>query len=376
MSDDELLFPWIQKQIGLVLRESGLEKKDLINLGIGDTCHPLPSCITDALHSAIELMGKQAVGYGDERGSSLLRSKVCSAVYGRYSFSEDEVFITEGIANALSIVLDLFRDNTKIGVLSPTYPVYKSLISSTRKEYVEVEASDNLIFDPPEESLDAIILCSPNNPTGIAFSKLSLQKWVNWANKTNTLILFDGAYESFIFEEGFPKTIYEVEGAKDCAIELRSFSKSLGFSGMRLGYFVCPKEIRNRETLTKCTTLITSKTNGVSYLTQQGGIAALSPEGLREMDKLSAHYMKMTTKLKEFLLRNKETVVGGEHAPYLFWKVEGSSREKFKELLFQKHIITVPGEGFGRDGYLRLSGFLNEDTLGRACSALGNLALV
>lgn len=369
---DELLFPWIESQIAEVLLKNNLQKKDLINLGIGDTCHSMPDCISKALHSATNLMSKKAIGYGPEQGRIELREKICSAVYQGFDFSKEEIFITEGIANSLSLLLDLFPDSSKIGVLSPTYPVYKTLIEATRKISIEVNANDNLDFYPPSEHLDCMILCSPNNPTGKAFSREGLREWIKWANDTGTLILYDGAYESFIFDTETPKSIFEITGAKTCAIELKSFSKSIGFSAMRLGYFVIAKELflNRRNIREQALTLITAKTNGVSYLIQEAGIAALSPEGLKEIHTLSSNYMEMTKKLKTHLLSQNQQVIGGTHAPYLFWKIEGSCKEKFRTLLHDHLTITVPGIGFGREGYLRLSGFLNDDTLSRACSVL------
>jgi LL-diaminopimelate aminotransferase len=370
--EDPMLFPWIEKKKKEILEKKSLQKKDLINLGIGDICHPLPKTIIDALHAGVEKMGHEAVGYGPEQGRKELRSLICEKVYSDQSFNDEEIFITEGIANSLSILMSLFKEGSTIGVLSPTYPVYKSLLKTYRMNIVEINAGIDLKFPLPEDKLDGMILCSPNNPTGEAFSKQELEKWVAWAKETGTLILFDGAYEAFVEDINFPRSIYEVSGAKDVAIELRSFSKSIGFTGLRLGYFVYPKNLKAQDgfSLSNCTDLICSKTNGVSYLIQEAAIAALSDEAMKESKALTEGYMSMTQKLKDHLLSQGEIVVGGNHAPYLFWKVEGNSKDKFLHLLETKLLVTVPGVGFGMDGYLRLSGFINEEILARAIKAL------
>ena len=366
--DEELLFPWIEKQISTFLAEKKLRKSDLINLGIGDTCHVMPTCIIKALHKTVDLMSTTPKGYGPEQGGVCLREKIANTIYNKEQLKLDEIFITEGIANSLSLLTSLFEKGSTIGVLSPTYPVYKSLLEVAGVNVVEILMEKDFSFHPPQQRLDAMILCSPNNPTGVAFTKSQLENWVNWANDNDTLILFDGAYESFISDPEIPHSIYEIEGAKTAAIEMRSFSKSIGFSGLRLGYFVVPRELGIIHK--KCIKIITAKTNGVSYLIQEAGLAALSPEGLKEISKLSAHYMSMTARLKDHLLAQNQRVKGGLHAPYLFWNVSGSSKEQFIEMLRQHHTITIPGVGFGMDGYLRLSGFLNEDILQRALKVL------
>lgn len=356
IAEEQLLFPWVEKQIQDFLHRHSLKKVDLINLGIGDTCHNLPECIVQALHHATNEMQKRPIGYGDELGDKKFREKICQTVYAPFNFNKDEVMITEGIINSLSHLIHLFPEGSTFGILSPTYPGYKSLLQTSRMKIEEVCKE----FIPPSIHLDAMILCSPNNPTGIAFSREELQKWVDWAIDTDTILLFDGAYESFINCPNTPCSIYEIEGAKYVAIELRSFSKSLGFSGLRLGYFTVPKEIRGGSTLFFAHKLMIVRTNGVSYVIQQAGIAALSTEGLAEIARLSAHYMKMTKKLKDFLTSKGHPITGGIAAPYLLWECTGCSKENFLTMLQNHHTITVPGLGFGVDGFLRLSGFINE----------------
>lgn len=371
VKEEPMLFPWIAKTKAEFLKERGLKKEDLINLGIGDVSYPLSKVVTEAIKDAADEMSTHVIGYGDECGLDELKEKVAATVY-QDKICKDEVFITEGIANSLSHLMTLFKEGSTIGVLSPTYPVYKSLLKTHRMNIYEVESDDAFEFHPPDNAhLDAMIICSPNNPTGKAFAKESLSSWVRWANERGVTLLFDAAYECFIDDES-PSSIYEIEGAKNCAIECVSFSKSMGFTGLRLGFFVFPKKLMTKGGLGLdfCKDLICSKTNGVSYVIQKAGLAALSPEGLKEREDKAAHYLKMTKTLKSYLQNAGETVVGGDHAPYLFWKVGGSSKEKFKSLLHEKCIVTVPGIGFGMEGYLRLSGFITDETLERVKKAL------
>jgi LL-diaminopimelate aminotransferase len=369
-TEEPMLFPWIQEQVREFIKRECLEKKDLINLGIGDTIHHLPECIVKALVNAAKEMGSQSIGYGDELGNVTLRSRIVRSVYGPFCFLADEIMITEGINNSLTYLIHSFKQGSRFGILTPTYPVYRSLLTISRMEVTEVAALEDCVFEPPLIKLDAMILCSPNNPTGLAFSREQLKKWVDWAIESDTILLFDGAYESFIEDRDFPRSIYEIEGAKRVAIEMRSFSKSLGFSGLRLGYFAVPREIRGGEFLSVMKRVMTASTNGVSYVVQQAGLAALSEEGLLEMACLSKGYMMMTRKLRDCLVSKGFEVQGGDHAPYLLWKCQGSSKEHFLEVLERYRMVTAPGVGFGVDGFLRLSGFISEETLERVAKTL------
>lgn len=366
-----MLFPWIEKTVQNYCKEQSIDKSKLINLGIGDTCHPLPDIISKALITSIKEMTRTNIGYNNEQGLSELRCAISTNIYNNI-FSSEEIFITEGIANSLSMLIRNFPKGSTIAILSPTYPVYKTLLTLLDINVIELDIQNNFSNLPEQEDIDAIIVCSPNNPTGIAFSKNELQTLVCWAKKYDTLILYDGAYESFIFDDAIPKSIYEINGAKQIAIEMRSFSKSLGFSGLRLGYFSVSKELKhkNRFLLAIYKKIIAATTNGVSYPIQQAGIAAVSNEGLKEIEKLSFNYMEMTNKLKLHLLSENQNVLGGTHAPYLFLQIDGCSKKYFKKLLTNYQIITIPGIGFGKDGFVRLSGFIQENTFQRASKAL------
>ena len=364
-SDSKMLFVWIEKQIQSFLEEKNLNRCDLINLGIGDTCHNLPLLIKDAIIDATVEMSKKPIGYGDESGYFFLKKSIQENISYYNQFSKDEIFITEGIANSLSLLLDIFNKGAKIGVLSPSYPVYSSLLDHLGMEKVFIKENRDHSFSLPKTKLDGIILCSPNNPTSLAFSKIELQKWVDWAIKTNCIILFDAAYSSFIFNKKYPSSIYEIEGAKKIAIEMKSFSKSHGFSGLRLGYFIFPKEIcyKNQSLLPYCKKMIAAKTNGVSYPIQKAGLAALSKEGMLISSKLCKKYLERTNQLKYHLITEGKDVLGGICAPYLFLKSPCCCKKMFQKLLYEKNIITIPGSGFGADGFLRLSGFITEKTL-------------
>ena len=370
-SKKSMLFPWIEDQIKQFTKKKQLQKSDLINLGIGDTCHTLPEFIRDSIISALDLMSQKPIGYGPEQGNLALRETVANVKYQGFEFSADETFVTEGIANSLSIILEIFRKGATIGILNPTYPVYRSLLEILGMNVIEINSDENNVFNPPSVHLDGVILCSPNNPTGIAFTKEELKNWITWANQTESLIIFDAAYASFISDKNIPSSIYEIDGAKNVAIEMHSFSKSLGFSALRLGYFIFPKEIKfqNQSLLPYCKKIIASKTNGVCYPIQMAGITALSKQGMETIKTLSLNYMKMVGELKEHLFSEGYKPIGGSSAPYIFLKIDSCSKKYFKNLLENKHVISVPGIGFGKDHHVRLSGFINSNTLKKACKA-------
>ena len=298
-------------------------------------------------------MSKKPIGYGDESGQIFLKKAIQKTIFAYNQFSKDEIFITEGIANSLSLVLDIFNKGAKIGVLSPSYPVYSSLLDHLGMEKIYIKENRDHSFPLPKTKLDGIILCSPNNPTSLAFSKEELKKWIDWAIKNNCIILFDAAYSSFIFDNKYPSSIYEIEGAKKVAVEMKSFSKSHGFSGLRLGYFIFPKEIcyQNQSLLPYCKKMIAAKTNGVSYPIQKAGLAALSKEGQQLSYKFCKKYLERTNQLKDHLINEGKDVLGGICAPYLFLKSSYSSKKMFQKLLYEKNIITIPGCGFGADGF-------------------------
>lgn len=363
----EMLFLWVEQQIQNHCAEKKITKKELINLGIGDTSHVLPLFIKNAIVDATNEMTQSPIGYGDETGRLFLKDAIANQK-AYQSFQPEEIFVTEGIANSLSHLIGLFGKGAKIGVLRPCYPVYISLLKHTELEIVFIDADKDHSFSPPKERLDGIILCSPNNPTSLAFSKQCLKKWIDWACNSNCIILFDAAYNSFILDNCYPNSIYEIPGAKKVAIEMKSFSKSHGFSGLRLGYFLFPKEIsyQNISLLPFCKNLIASKTNGVSFPIQKAGVAALSKEGLAFSEKCCKLYLNRTQILKKHLEKNGHTVIGGQCAPYLFLKTETDAKHTFEKLLFEKNIITIPGQGFGAKNFLRISGFISENTLKRS----------
>lgn len=372
-SKNAMLFIWIEEQIQNYIKKRNLQKSDLINLGIGDTCHFLPPLIKQAIiDSAIE-MSEHVIGYGDETGQTFLKEAIIdsNATYKEH-FSTNEVIVTEGIANSLSHLLQLFEKKAKIGVLSPSYPVYSTLLSLRGMKKIPIKQNEDLSFTPPKEKLDAIILCSPNNPTALAFSKKELQMWVDYAKENGSIILFDAAYNSFIFDDSTPLSIYEIEGAKEVAIEMKSFSKSHGFSALRLGYCIFPKEIcyKSISLLPFCKKIVAANSNGVSYPIQKAGLAALSKEGTEISMALCKEYLENAKTLKAHLLKAGKHVIGAEHAPYLFMKGNRSSKEMFNDLLQNKNIITIPGCGFEADGFLRLSGFISKKTLDLAVANL------
>lgn len=340
----------------------------LCRMGIGDVSLPLCDEVIKALHDGVEDQAQKETfhGYMPECGAPFLREAI--AVYykdNNVEISPDEVFVSSGASDELGDILDLFDRSSSALVMEPAYPAYVDANIMAGRKIIHLDSGiENGFLPEPYEGLEAdiIYICSPNNPTGAVFTKEKLKKWVDFANSNGSVILFDGAYEAFI-EEDLPHSIYEIEGAKKCAIEIRSFSKTAGFTGTRLGYTVIPKElvrggmnlnsmwVRNR----------TTKTNGVSYIIQKGGAAVFSPEGQRQIKENIAVYKNNAKILMEVLDKLGIWYCGGKNAPYIWMKCPENmgSWEFFDYLLTEAQIIGTPGEGFGacEEGYFRFSTF-------------------
>ena len=361
----DYLFPKIEKKVSF-LKTS--KKTPLINLGIGDIALPLAPSIVTALQDASEEMGKTLYGYGPAEGYPFLREKIAQTEYT--SLSSDEIFISDGINRDICDILDVFDPAATIGITDPTYPVYSHMGTLLGKNIYTIPCLEENGFEPlpPQVPVDLIYLCSPNNPTGVAMQKKTLQKWVDFAKKEACVLLFDAAYQAFITSPEIPKTIYEIPGAKEVAIEFKSFSKSAGFTALRLGYTVIPKELGlgytppfSLNALWKTRQNI--KSNGTSFPIQKAGLAALSDPGKQEIQKQLRRYLNNGKKLKKAIQSLGFLCYGGENSPYLWWKIPYKSSWEFFDLLLQKlHLITIPGEGFGPhgEGYVRLSSFLTE----------------
>ena len=347
----------------------------LFRMGIGDVSLPLCDEVIKALHQAVEDQAKKDTfhGYMPECGDPALRNRIAEYYKKRnVAISAEEVFVSSGASDELGDILDLFGRDKAVLIMEPAYPAYvdANLIAGNR--IIHMPASEENGFLPmPDEKIyaDVIYICSPNNPTGAVFDFQGLKKWVDYANRTDAVILFDAAYEAFIEEDGVPHSIYEIKDAKTCAIEICSLSKTAGFTGTRCGYTVIPKElirgemnlnqmwIRNR----------TTKTNGVSYIIQKGAAAVFTEEGQKQIHDNIRIYKNNARVLMEALDKLGIWYCGGKNAPYIWMKCPNGmgSWEFFDYLLHEIQVVGTPGEGFGTcgEGYFRFSTFGSpEDT--------------
>ena len=377
------LFPEISKRVNTFIQANSNAK--IIKLGIGDVTEPLPKVCRDAMSKALSEMGTNIgfKGYGPEQGYSWLREKIAANDFNSRGcqISSDEIFVSDGSKCDSSNILDILGDDNSIAVTDPVYPVYvdsnvmtgrtgEPLQDGTYKGliYLAINENNNFLPEIPKNKIDILYLCFPNNPTGATISKTNLKEWVNYANKNKSLILFDAAYEAFVQDSDIPHSIYEIDGAKNCAIEFRSFSKNAGFTGVRCAYTVIPKNLSGLNSKGEKIDLWSlwnrrqcTKFNGVSYIVQRGAEAIYSTEGKKEVDNLIKFYMENAKIMKNKLQSAGFTVYGGDNAPYIWIKVPDnmSSWDFFDYLLEKANVVGTPGSGFGLagEGYFRLSAF-------------------
>lgn len=357
----------------------------IIRLGIGDVTEPLPPAIIQAMHQAVDDMARRESfrGYGPEQGYAFLREPVAQYDFAArgVDISADEIFISDGSKCDTGNILDIFGEDNRIAISDPVYPVYVDTNvmaghtgpadESGRFEglvYLPGNEANGFVPELPRERVDLIYLCYPNNPTGTVASRETLKKWVDYARANQSLILFDAAYEAFISDPDVPHSIYEIEGAKEVAIEFRSFSKSIGFTGVRCALTVVPKALTGTTPTGEKISLHqlwnrrqSTKFNGASYVVQKGAAAAYTPDGRLQMQQIIDFYMTNARLLREGLQNVGIRVFGGVNAPYVWLKTPGNlgSWEFFDLLLNQAHVVGTPGSGFGAagEGYFRLSAF-------------------
>lgn len=356
--------------------------KEVISLGIGDVTQPLAPAIIDSLHKAVDEMAVKETfkGYAPDLGYEFLRSAIAKNDYAARGadIAIDEIFVSDGAKCDSGNIQEIFSVDNKIAVCDPVYPVYVDTNVMAGRTgtydpttelwsdvvYMPCKADNNFAPEIPKETPDIIYLCFPNNPTGATIKKSQLQEWVDYANKVGAVIIYDAAYEAYISEDDVPHTIYECEGAKTCAIELKSFSKNAGFTGTRLGYAVVPKDLKASDG-TSLNALWArrhgTKFNGAPYIIQRAGEAVYSEEGKKQTAEQIAYYMNNAKIIKEGLAEAGFTVSGGVNAPYIWLKtIEGmSSWDFFDYLLENANIVGTPGSGFGPsgEGYFRLTAF-------------------
>ena len=371
---DSYLFSTIAKKVSEFAQKN--PDKKIIKLGIGDVTLPLCKVVVNALKKASEEMGVKETfhGYGPEQGYDFLKSKIQSYYRSNHvALDNDEIFISDGAKSDLGNILDLFDVNNTVLVPDPVYPVYVDTNTMAGRKIVYIDANAENNFLPlPDESIkaDIIYICSPNNPTGAVYNKAQLKSWVDYANKNQSIILFDSAYECFITDKELPRSIYEIEGAKSCAIEFCSLSKMAGFTGTRCGYTVVPKAlVFNEMSLNKMwLRRQTTKFNGVPYIIQRGAEAVFTEEGQKEIKENLNYYKENAKIIADTLKRHNIWHIGGQHSPYIWLKCPNNmtSWEFFDYLLNNVQIVGTPGSGFGKngEGYFRLTSFgSRENTL-------------
>lgn len=355
--------------------------KSVIRLSIGDVTQPLTPAVISALHSAVDEMGHAETfrGYAPDLGYEFLRNAIAKNDYQACGcdIAPDEIFVSDGAKGDSGNIQEIFSLDNRIAVCDPVYPVYvdsnvmagrTGTYDAARETWSDViympcTAENNFAPELPKETPDLIYLCFPNNPTGAAITKAQLQEWVDYANKVGAVIIYDAAYEAYISEDDVPHTIFECEGARTCAIELRSFSKNAGFTGTRLGYTVIPKELKSGDVSLHALWARRhgTKYNGAPYIVQRAGEAVYSPEGQKETKELVAFYMRNAHLIKDELQAAGYTVSGGVNSPYIWMKTPGkmTSWEFFDYMLENANVVGTPGSGFGPsgEGYFRLTAF-------------------
>jgi LL-diaminopimelate aminotransferase len=377
------LFPEIARRVN-VFAETNPDAK-IIRLGIGDVTEPLPQACRDAMIQAVQDMGDRSLfkGYGPEQGYAWLREKIAQQDFQARGCEIDasEIFISDGSKCDTGNILDIFGNDNIIAVTDPVYPVYvdTNVMAGHTGEandkgeyegfvYLPISAENNFTAQIPTKKVDLIYLCFPNNPTGSTATKEHLQAWVDYAKAHGSIIFFDAAYEAFITDPTIPHSIYEIEGAKDCAIEFRSFSKNAGFTGTRCALTVVPKTLKGKasdgsevELWKLWNRRQSTKFNGVSYIIQRGAEAVYSAEGQSQVKDLVGFYMDNAKIIREKLTAANLSVYGGINAPYVWVKTPHglSSWEFFDKLLETVNVVGTPGSGFGAagEGYFRISAF-------------------
>ena len=373
------LFSTIAKKVAAY--QEAHPDKELIRLGIGDVTLPLAPAVIDSLHKAVDEMASAETfhGYAPDLGYEFLRKAIADNDYKArgVEIALDEIFVSDGAKSDSGNIGDIFSQDNKIAVCDPVYPVYvhTNVMAGRTGTFLEDEekwsnviympctAENNFVPELPKETPDIIYLCYPNNPTGSTITKAQLQEWVDYANKVKAVIIYDAAYEAYISEEDVPHTIYECEGAKTCAIELRSFSKNAGFTGTRLGFTVIPKELKQGDVMLNSLWARRhgTKFNGAPYIIQRAGEAVYSEAGKKQTAEQVAYYMNNAKTIREGLSEAGYKVSGGVNAPYVWLQVpEGmTSWEFFDYLLENANVVGTPGSGFGPsgEGYFRLTGF-------------------
>lgn len=378
------LFSTIAKKVAAFQKEN--PEREVIKMGIGDVTRPLVPAVIEALHKAVDEMGTSEGfhGYGPEQGYDFLRNKIVEHDYAGLGIEADEIFVSDGAKSDCGNIGDIFGPDNKVAVCDPVYPVYvdTNAMAGRAGKFID-EHWSNLYYMPcmaengfmpelPKEKVDMIYLCFPNNPTGETLTKEQLKPWVDYAKENGSVILFDSAYEAFITESDVPHSIYEIEGAREVAIEFRSFSKTAGFTGTRCAYTVIPKalkvdgvELNSLWNRRQCT-----KFNGVPYIIQKAAEAVYSEEGQKQIKENIAYYLENAAIIKSSLESAGLEVYGGTNSPYVWAKTPNGMKswDFFDKLLEEAGVVTTPGSGFGPsgEGYIRFTAFSTKENTVKA----------
>ena len=396
------LFPEIARRVREFCEANPEAAKRLIRCGIGDVTEPLPPAVIAAMHRAVDELSVRETfrGYGHEQGLESLREKIAQQDYRDrgIDIAPDEIFVSEGSKSDCGYILDVLGPQNKIAITDPVYPVYVdtnvmvghtgAADDSGRYEgitYLPCRAENGFVPVPPQEQVDIIYLCFPNNPTGAVASHAQLTRWVEYAREHSAIILFDAAYEAYISDASIPHSIYEIPGARECAVEFRSFSKNGGFTGVRCGFTVMPKSLQAQTADGRKLPLHSlwhrrwsTKANSVSYPVQRGAEAIYTAEGKEQVRRLIEHYMGNARILREAAARAGLEAHGGVNAPYIWVKTAAgaTSWQMFDRMLHELNVVITPGSGFGScgEGYFRISAFNSRENAEEAGRRLAKLA--
>lgn len=383
------LFPTIAKKV----REykAANPSADIISLGIGDVTRPLPKACIEALHKAADEMGAEKTfrGYGPEQGYPFLLDAIIKNDYQPYgiNLTQEEIFVSDGAKCDVGNIQEIFSQDASVAVADPVYPVYldTNIMAGRKVKKLPCLAENNFIPKVPDFKADLIYLCSPNNPTGAVMTKAQIKEWVDYAKKNGSVIIFDSAYKEYIRQDDLPRSVYEVEGAKEVAIEIRSFSKTAGFTGLRCAYMVVPLALQG-EGLGRQVSLNalwrrrhTTKYNGAPYVVQRAAEAVFSQQGKAEVKELINYYMTNAKIIKEGLNSLGLKAYGGENAPYIWLKLPDGMKsfDFFDILLSRANVVGTPGSGFGDcgEGYFRLTAFGSRENTLKAIERIEKLKL-
>jgi LL-diaminopimelate aminotransferase len=392
------LFPEIGRRVREFCEKNPSAGKRLIRCGIGDVTEPLPAAVCDAMHKAVDDLGHRETfrGYGPEQGYDFIRQKIAQHDFRDrgIEIADDEIFLSDGSKCDCGFILDIFGPRNRIAITDPVYPVYVDTnvmaghTGPARADgsyqgivYLPCTATNDFVPSPPDEGVDLVYLCFPNNPTGAVASRSELEDWVRYAREHDTIILFDAAYEAYISDPAIPHSIFEVPGAHECAIEFRSFSKTGGFTGVRCGFTVMPKKLLGKTADGKRLPLHplwhrrwSTKANSVSYPVQRGAEALYSDAGRKQVRGLIDHYMGNARILSDAATQAGLQVFGGSNAPYIWVKTPGemTSWQMFDHMLKELNIVVTPGSGFGAqgEGYIRISAFNSRENAEEAAGRL------